>query len=309
MMMCLVITFVVVLHCLSSVCRAYDLNALSVEFQADGASQLAMGDMIAAYTLVNPTISMTMTKVTQPGAIITAVVDPATTDFGVIGSGMSDVQATAYPDLGLYPILACALVPIYRLDALGGATAPQLVFDRPTLAQIYLGEITWWNDTRLQQLNTGVVMPAQRILLVLPSSGVSSNLIWTTALGKFYAPFNTSIPPTTTPHWPVSRYALPPLHSIGPTAQASAVVANDGCLGFAFQNVAMSMDNKMAAMINKAGNVVTPSYETVTFAAVELGNQAACAIHRYHGPDGWERKQRVARVADVVHGARYNQLA
>ena len=207
-------------------------SSLSVLFNADGGPQLAMGDLISAYLLLQPNVSLSMTKNSKFADVITAVTSLAS-DFGVISSALSSAQALAYPTLTMFPAMCFAVVPIYRLDALGAQSA-QLVLDRPTLAKIYLGVITWWNDSAIAATNAALTMPAQRIILVLPSSGVSTTAVWTTALGKFYAPFAAAIPSSSSPVWPTSAYyrSMP---VIGPTAQASAVISNDGSIGYAFR--------------------------------------------------------------------------
>ena len=173
----------------------------------------------------------------------------------------------------LYPALISALVPIYRLDALGANASP-LVFTRHALAQIYLGEIQWWNDTRLVQ-NNSIVMPNQKISMVLAAaSPLAGPLIWSTALGKFYPSFAAAVPASTLPAWPVHAYANVIRAPIGGTSQAATVIANDGSIGYSFLSVAMYLNAQIGSMVNQAGNTVAASTSTVTFAAVELGTQA-----------------------------------
>ena len=237
-------------------------------FNTDGGPQLAMSDLLSAYLLLQPNVSMTLTKSPQVAAVISAVTSQAA-DFGVLSTGLTASQALAYPTLTMFPAMCFAVVPIYRIDALG-SQAPQLILNRATLAKIYLGLITWWNDSAIAATNPAQVMPAQRITMVLPAAGVATNIVWTTALGKFYAPFNASIPASTTPTWPTSLYYRSTM-GVGPTGQSSAVISNDGSLGFAFHNIALQLNNHIAAMINKAGLTVQPSVSSVTFASVELG--------------------------------------
>jgi hypothetical protein len=46
--------------------------------------------------------------------------------------------------------------------------------DAPTLAQIWVGGIVWWNDTRIVSLNANITLPAQRILLASSNDTLAS---------------------------------------------------------------------------------------------------------------------------------------
>ena len=243
----------------------------TVLFNADGGPQLAMGDLMSAYQLLQPNVTMVMTKASQT-TVILASVTTETADFALDSVGLTNSQAAAYPTLAMYPAMCFALVPIYRVDALG-VNAPQLVLTRTALARIYLGQITWWNDTAIQSVNPGLTMPAQRITVVLPPNGVSTTTIFTTAIGKFLPGLNATIAVSTTPAWPKAQYYRW-VTGTGPTAQPSLVIANDGSIGYAFHNVALWLQNNIAAMVNQAGITVQPSTESITFAAVELGTAA-----------------------------------
>lgn len=43
------------------------------------------------------------------------------------------------------PLAAFAITIGYHLQG-----KPQLIFDMPTLAKIYMGHISWWNDSTIQ---------------------------------------------------------------------------------------------------------------------------------------------------------------
>ena len=254
--------------CGTSVAQSSLYLSTPIAFQSDGGPQLGMGDLLSAYVLISPNTSLSMTKQSNTLAVLSSITTE-TADFAILSVGMTNSQAVAYPTLAMYPAMCFALVPIYRVDALG-VNAPQLILTRTALADIYLGLITWWNDSAIASVNPALTMPAQRITMVLPSSGVSSVLTFTSALSKFSSTFNLTIGGTQTPAWPTHSYHASSTRS-GPTGPASGVVATDGSIAYAFHNVALQLGNNIAAMINKAGLTVQPSTDTVTFAAVELG--------------------------------------
>ncbi len=83
------------------------------------------------------------------------------------------------PDLnssGLFqfPVAAAGpSVPIVRLD---GVETAQIMLDAQTLARIYLGEISRWNDAPIARLNPGLALPGTRITLAYRLDASASTL-------------------------------------------------------------------------------------------------------------------------------------
>src|SRR5206468_3709520 len=59
-----------------------------------------------------------------------------------------------------FPMIIGGVVPVVNIQ---GVRAGQLVFDGATMAAIYLGEITKWNDERIRRLNPKLVLPGTAI--------------------------------------------------------------------------------------------------------------------------------------------------
>ena len=248
---------------------SFNVNGVSVTAEVDGPPLLALQDITSAYLLVQPNTSIAINEELSISAAVSDI-ETGAVDFAVVSGGLDSEETASYPSLQMYPILCSALVPIYRLDALG-SHAPALIISRPALALLYLGEITWWNDSRLQDTNS-VTLPDQRVTMVLPADSGAASLVWTTALGKFWPGFSATVPPSVLPSWPLSAY-WQWQQALGDNGQATAVIATDGTIGFAFQSMALQMDNNVFSLINQAGKTVLASADTVTFAAVELGTQ------------------------------------
>lgn len=71
-----------------------------------------------------------------------------------------------------------AVVPVYNLEGVGSG----LNFTGEVLADIYLGNITRWNDPAIAELNPGVQLPDARIAVVHRSDGSGTTNIWTSYL-------------------------------------------------------------------------------------------------------------------------------
>ena len=67
-----------------------------------------------------------------------------------------------------FPMVMGGIVPVVNLD---GIKPGDLVIDGPTLAKIFLGEITSWDDPALVKLNPTVKLPKQAIAIVHRSDG------------------------------------------------------------------------------------------------------------------------------------------
>jgi phosphate transport system substrate-binding protein len=74
------------------------------------------------------------------------------------------------------PVLLCAVVPVYNLKELKGK-AP-LKFTGEVLANIFLGNIKWWDDEPLKQLNADVSLPHKEIKVVHRKDSSGTTLIF-----------------------------------------------------------------------------------------------------------------------------------
>src|SRR5215468_8103606 len=62
-----------------------------------------------------------------------------------------------------WPMVMGAIVPVVNLE---GVKAGDMTFDGATLADIYLGKITKWDDPAIKKLNPNVKLPSEAIAVV-----------------------------------------------------------------------------------------------------------------------------------------------
>ena len=91
-------------------------------------------------------------------------------------------------------------MPVVNLD---GVSAGQLVLDGPTLANIFLGKITKWDDPAIAKLNPSVKLPSQAIVVVHRSDGSGTTFIFTNYLSKVSADWKSKVGASTAVEWPV----------------------------------------------------------------------------------------------------------
>ncbi|MGH8149418.1 MAG: phosphate ABC transporter substrate-binding protein PstS [Steroidobacteraceae bacterium] len=169
-----------------------------------------------------------------------------------------------------FPAIIGGAVPVVHIRGVGPG---QLLLDGPTLAAIYLGEITTWNDPRIERLNPGLRLPATAIAPVYRSDGSGTNFLFTDYLCKMSPGFARNVGSSTSVAWPA-----------GIGAKGNEGVANmtgriDGAIGYV--EFAFAVQNHMAyvRLVNRAGRAVVPS--VAAFQAAAANADWAHADH-YH---------------------------
>jgi phosphate transport system substrate-binding protein len=157
-----------------------------------------------------------------------------------------------------FPMIIGGVVPVVNIP---GVAAGQLTLDGPTLASIYLGEITQWNDPKIMKLNPKLKLPATAIAPVQRSDGSGTNFLFTDYLSKASPKFKDTIGAATSVQWPVGIGAK------GNEGVANMTTQTQGAVGYV--EYAYAKQNKMSyvAMVNKQGKAVQPKAEAFQAAA------------------------------------------
>ena len=182
-----------------------------------------------------------------------------TVDFGATDAPMSDDElgkAKGGPIMHIPTVLG-AVVITYNVPEI---TKP-LRLDGVTLADIFLGKITKWNDPRIAALNKGVKLPATDILVVHRSDGSGTSYVFTDYLAAVSADWAAKPGKGKEVQWPVG------LGGKGNDGVAGQVKQIPGSIGYI--ELAYAKQNKLAYadMKNASGAFVTPTIEAVTAAA------------------------------------------
>lgn len=182
-----------------------------------------------------------------------------TVDFGGTDSPMNAEQLAAVNGQVLHlPTVLGAVVITYNVPALG--TTP-LKFDGATIADIFLGKITKWNDRRIAAMNTGAKLPNADIIVVHRSDGSGTSFVFTDFLSKVSPEWKTKVGASTAVNWPAG------LGGKGNDGVTQQVKQTEGSVGYVELVYAISNNLPYAHVKNHAGNVVEPSLASVTAAA------------------------------------------
>ncbi len=139
----------------------------------------------------------------------------------------------------------------------------------PVLAQIYLGQITSWNDPAIKALNKGITLPSEKITPVYRSDGSGTSYNFTDYLSSVSPAFKTKVGVSTQPPFPVG------VGGRGSSGVAGVVKSTDGAIGYA--DIAYAVTNKIAVMAvqNAAGKYTTPGIKSISAAAAALNKVPA----------------------------------
>lgn len=179
-----------------------------------------------------------------------------TVDFGASDGPMSDATLAKAPrTLWHLPTVAGAVVVSYNLPG-----DLKLRFDGDTIAAIYLGRITKWNDPAIAALNPGVALPDQDIVVIHRSDGSGTTYCFTDYLSKVSSEWKSRVGKSTAVDWPVG------LGGKGNPAVAGLVKQTPGSIGYIELTYALQNKLPYAQVRNAAGNFITPSLESVSAA-------------------------------------------
>lgn len=179
-----------------------------------------------------------------------------TVDFGASDAPMTDKALADAPGKILhFPIVAGGLAVAYNLPG-----NPKLKLDSDTVAGIYLGTITKWNDPKITAQNPGVTLPATDIVVVHRSDGSGTTYIFVDYLSSVSTTWASQVGKSTSVKWPTGIGAK------GNEGVAGQVQQLEGAVGYV--ELAYAVQNHMtyADLKNAAGNYVPLTLETVSAA-------------------------------------------
>jgi phosphate transport system substrate-binding protein len=157
-----------------------------------------------------------------------------------------------------WPMVMGAIVAVVNLE---GVKPGEMVFDGETLANIYLGKITKWDDPAIKKLNPNVKLPSDAITVVRRSDGSGTTFNFTDYLSKVSADWKSKVGSGTAVEWPTGVGAK---GNEGVSGNISQTKNSIGYVEYAY-----AKQNKLTyvAMVNKAGKTVQPTVEAFQAAA------------------------------------------
>src|ERR1700712_569565 len=160
--------------------------------------------------------------------------------------------------LAQWPMIMGAIVPVVNIK---GVKAGDMVLDGETLAKIFLGTITKWDDPAIKKLNPKLALPSDAIAVVHRADGSGTTFNFTDYLSKVSADWKTKIGSGTAVEWPVGVGAK------GNEGVSGNIGQTKNAIGYV--EYAYAKQNKLtyAGLINRAGKTVQPTIAAFQAAA------------------------------------------
>ena len=183
-----------------------------------------------------------------------------------------------------FPTVIGGEVAVYNVAGVG---AGQLVLDGPTLANIYLGHISRWNDPAIKKLNPSLNLPDQAIAVVHRSDGSGTTFVFATFLSRVSSDWKSNVGAATSVDWPTGIGAK------GNEGVAGNVAQTSGAIGYVEYAYALQNHLKYAKMVNKDGKTVEPTLASFGAAAAHADWSTAAQNNFYvilvdePGADSW----------------------
>ncbi|MEG4119542.1 phosphate ABC transporter substrate-binding protein PstS [Microcoleus sp. N9_B4] len=206
-----------------------------------------------------------------------------TVDFGASDTAMKDEEIGKVPaDKGvlLLPMSAGSIVIAYNLP-----DVPELKLPRDVYTNIFLGNITKWNDPKIAAANPGAKLPDQNITVVHRSDGSGTTDVFTKHLSAISPEWKEKVGEGKTVEWP-SAGKIGGKGNEGVTASIQQTV---GAIGYIEYGYAKNNNIKFAALENKAGNFVvyTDAAGAKTLEAVVLPENLRAFIPDPEGAESY----------------------
>jgi len=209
-----------------------------------------------------------------------------TVDFGASDAPMSEEQMQQVKqkrgtEILHIPTVMGAVVITYNLPSVGKG----LKLTPEVLADIYLGKITKWNDSKITSINQGKKFPDEAIFVTHRSDGSGTTNIFTGYLTKVSDSWKSKAGQGTAVNWPVG------LGGKGNEGVAGLVKQTEGSIGYV--ELAYAEQNKLpySSLKNKAGNYVMPTFDAVSAAAAgfiaDMPKDLRVEITNADGKDSW----------------------
>uniref|UniRef100_A0A7C2N734 Phosphate-binding protein n=1 Tax=Archaeoglobus fulgidus TaxID=2234 RepID=A0A7C2N734_ARCFL len=163
-----------------------------------------------------------------------------------------------------FPVVVGAVVVVYNLPGV-----ENLRLDGETLAKIFMGEIEYWDDGAIKQLNPEANLPHERILVVHRSDSSGTTEVFTMYLSLVSKEWAEKVGAGKTVDWPVDKIGRG-VGAKGNPGVAAAVKQNPYSIGYVELAFALKENFTMVMLKNRAGKFVTANEETIKSAVSEV---------------------------------------
>jgi phosphate transport system substrate-binding protein len=178
-----------------------------------------------------------------------------TVDFGASDAPLQADEISALPsDAVEIPTVLGGVAVAYNLQ---GVSKP-LQLDGDTVAKIFLGDITTWNDPAIAAQNQGVSLPSTPISVVHRSDESGTTFVFTSWLASQSPDWSTKVGADKAVQWPIGT------GGDGNDGVAAGMTQTDGAIGYLSFDFAVTSNLGVAAIKRADGTYVAPSVDSIS---------------------------------------------
>lgn len=223
---------------------------------------------VEEYSKKHPNVRVTTQSTGSGTGIAQAIAGIA--QIGASDAYMAGPQVKKNPTMMNIPLAISAQNIVYNLP---GLNDQNLNISGPVLAGIYSGKITMWNDKAIADINSGVNLPAKKILPIHRTDGSGDTFIFTQYLSKSAPEWAKSVAYGTTISWPAVPGGIGAIGNPGMVQTTAQNPYSISYVGVSFEAQVMGAKLGIAKLGNKAGKFVLPNPQTINAAAAALADE------------------------------------
>ncbi len=208
------------------------------------------------YSKINADVQFNYQPIGSGGGIRQFVSE--TVDFGASDAIMNDKDKSKAKHKVMHvPTVLGAVAVSYNVAEIQNG----IKLDGQTLANIYLGKITKWNDSTIAKLNPTLSLPNKDILVVRRADGSGTTSVFTEYLSVVSAEWQNKVGTGKSVRW------ITGVGAKGNDGVTALIKQTDGTIGYI--DLAHAQKNKLsvASIKNKNGEFITPDVNAVSLAA------------------------------------------
>jgi phosphate transport system substrate-binding protein len=220
---------------------------------------------IAGYKSVAPDIDLTAASTGSSAGNQAAIAGSA--PIGASDAYLSDEVAARHPNILDIPLAISAVAINYNLPGLNGA---HLKLNGPTIAAIYSGAVTAWDDPAIKELNPGVTLPHQTIIPVRRAEGSGTTFVFTQFLDFSAQSWEDNPGFGEIIAWPAVAGEKAGEGNEGVLQAVAATPYSIGYLGTSYADQVAKAGLGAALIENQAGKFLLPTPQSIADAAEQL---------------------------------------
>ena len=176
-------------------------------------------------------------------------IEAKTVDFGASDKPLDTKELDKF-GLMQFPTVMGGIVPVVNIQ---GVKPGDIILDGPTLANIFQGKITKWDDPAIAKLNGKVKLPSAAIAVVHRSDGSGTTFNFTYYLAQVSSDWKDNVGVNTSVEWPVGIGAK------GNEGVSATVQQTANSIGYVEYFYAVQTKLTYTGMVNKDGKTVQPT--------------------------------------------------